>query len=134
MGLIKTSSFEETIKKYNPFGVRDEKGEPMMFEDYGKCYLHVLKQLKKQFPRGFIDVPLFLMTLSRIPLNDARRFAKNSPFIKMDREIYLCPWEDEKSNTKYLAELLMRALHTLTETKFSTDFYNAAWNEFSQTP
>lgn len=130
MAELKAKNFEDLIKRLNPFGLRDENGEPLTFDDYGRCYFYVLVFLRERFHKGFIDVPLFLNMTTRIPLQDARRIAKKFPFIKMDSEIYLCAWEDREANPKYQAELLMRALHTLSETKFSTDFFNWAWEEF----
>lgn len=134
MAELKARNFEDLIKRLNPFGIKDEKGETMAFADYGKCYLHTLLKLRQMFPRGFIDMPLFLCSLTGIPLPDARRFAKKLPFVRLDREIYLCPWEDEASNPRYKAELIMRALHSLSETTFSPDFFGWAWEEFNKKP
>ena len=36
---MKAESFEDLIKRFNPFGFKDEKKESMMFTDYGAVYL-----------------------------------------------------------------------------------------------
>lgn len=130
MAVIKAKDFEDLVKRVNPFGIRDEKGTAMTFNDYGKCYFFVLCFLYEKYPKGFIDVPLFLHELMGNTLNDARRIAKKLPFITTENEIFLCAWIDKVSKPKQQAEMLMRALHTLSDTKFSTDFYNWAWDEF----
>lgn len=130
MAELKAKNFEDLIKRLNPFGIRAENGEASTFEDYGKCYYFVLMFLREKFHKGFIDLPLALHLLTQIPLQDAKRIARKFPFVKLDNDIYLCAWEDRESNPKYKAELIMRSLHTLSETKFSTDFYNWAWDEF----
>ena len=130
MAELKAKDFEDLIKRLNPFGIRAENGEASTFDDYGKCYLFVLMFLRERFHKGFIDLPLALHLLTQIPLQDAKRIARKFPFVKLDNDIYLCEWEAKELNPKYKAELIMRALHTLSETKFSTDFYNWAWDEF----
>lgn len=127
---LKAKNFEDLIKRLNPFGFRQENGDSMTFADYGKLYLYTLKRLKSAFPKGYIDLPLFLHDMTKCPLSTAVRFVNKFTLITTDRGVCLCPWEDEKSNPKYTAEMIMRSLHTLSETKFSTDYYNWAWDKF----
>lgn len=128
--LTNNNELREFINKINPFLIRDDTGNLLVFKDYGECYLYTLKFLRDKFKRGFIDVPLAVYLLTRVSPNDARRIAKKLPFLILASEIYLCPWEDKKSNPKFKAEQIMRALHSLSDTKFSTDFFNWAWDEF----
>lgn len=127
---LKAKDFEGLIKRLNPFGIRTEDGEASTFEDYGKCYYFVLKFLRARFHKGFIDLPLAVHKLTQIPIYDAQRIARKFPFVQLDNDIILCAWEDSKSNPKHVAEMIMRSLHTLSDTKFSTDFFNWAWDEF----
>lgn len=130
MAKLKAKDFEELVKKLNPFGIRTEDGEPCSFNDYGKCYYFVLKWLRARFRRGFIDLPLAVHKLTQIPFADAVRIARKFPFVSLDNDIYLCAWEDPKEKPKQKAEMIMRSLHTLSDTKFSVDFFNWAWDEF----
>lgn len=132
MAELNAKGFEDLVKKVNPFLMRTEDGESCTFQDYGKCYLFVLKWLRARFHRGFIDLPLALHKLMQIPIQDAKRIAKKFPFVSLDNDIYLCAWEDPESNPKQRAEMIMRSLHTLSDTKFSIDFYNWAWDEFCE--
>lgn len=130
MAELKAKDFEDLIKKVNPFGLRTEDGAACTFENYGQCYYFVLKCLRAWFHKGFIDMPLALHKLTQMPIQDARRIAKKFPFISLHNEIYLCGWEDRNSNPKHRAEMIIRSLHTLSDTKFSTDFYYWAWDKF----
>lgn len=132
MAELKAKNFEDLIKRLNPFGIRTDDGEACTFEDYGKCYVYVLNCLHSWFRRGFIDLPLALHKLTHIPIQDARRIARKFPFVSLENDIYLCAWEDRDTNPKYRAEMIMRSLHTLSETKFSPDFFNWAWAEFAK--
>ena len=100
MAVIKAKDFEDLLKRVNPFGIRDEKGIAMTFDDYGKCYFFVLCFLYEKYQKGFIDVPLFLHELMGKTLNDARRIAKKLPFITTENEIFLCAWIDKESHPK----------------------------------
>lgn len=133
--ILKADGFEDLVKRLNPFGIRNIHGEPMAFSDYGECYLYVLKKLHEMFPRGFIDVPLFLQSITQVPFATAKMFADKFPFLKTENDMYVCAWSEPDSNPKYKAEMLMRALHTLSETNFSYDFFNYAWDKFmNETP
>lgn len=130
--------YEDVIKRINPFGIREMTGlgnyELIVFEDYGKCYLHTLKFLRTQFLKGFIDVPLALSMMTRVAVSETRTWLRKM-MIETDHEIYLCPWEDDKEDVKKRAEMLLRSIHVLTDTKFSTDYFNWAWYQFKeQTP
>lgn len=135
---MKAKNFEELIKKYNPFGVKDEKGECLLFEDYGKMYLYVLKFLHSQFPKGYIDVPLFMNMLTKQPLCVCMTFARKNRFVNclgvqnISKDyIYICTPEQEQGLLpveKY--KNLFKALHTVSETQLKEGFFNVAWDKF----
>lgn len=126
---MKADSIAEMIQKYNPFFFK-EGNEVKSFKDYGEVYLYALKLLEKHFPRGYIDVPLFLHIATGQPLAVCEReIKKSSMLVTVNGGIILCEAVNgEKPKEKY--EKLMRALHTLSNTKFSQDYFNWAWEEF----
>lgn len=130
MAKLKAKDFEDLIKRLNPFGIRDEQGVACTFGDYGKCYYFVLMFLRTQFHKGFIDLPLAVHKLTKMPIQDAKRIARKFPFVKLDNDIIMCAWEDKESNPKQTAEMIIKSLHTLSETHFSNDYFNWAWDEF----
>lgn len=44
----------------NPFGIVDGKGKLVKFENQAQAYLFVLLDLFQTFPRGFVDVYLYI--------------------------------------------------------------------------
>ena len=130
MRKLEAKDFEDLIKRLNPFGFKDENGESMTFENYGECYLHALKVLKEQYPRGFIDMPLFIHDNMKVPLKTAAIFARRFKFKNMPGEVYGIPWGGENENPRYQAECFMRNLHSLSETEFSQGYFNDAWERF----
>lgn len=129
---MKASGLEELIKKYNPFGFKGSDGEIKMFEDYGKAYLYALEKLHELFPRGYIDVPLFLHMMTGQPLAVCMMFTHKSSFLKtVNKGVLICePVKGVPPKEQY--ENLMKAMHTLSETQFSQDYFNWAWEEFEE--
>ena len=126
---MKANDLAEFVKKYNPFGIK-EGNEIKKFENYGEVYLYALRLLRKHFPRGFIDVPLFIHIATGQPLAVCARIAKKSAFITtVSGGIFICEAiNGVPPKEKY--ERLMKALHSLSNTKFSQDYFNWAWEEF----
>ena len=126
---MKANDFGKLIQKHNPFGFK-EGNEIKFFKNYGEVYLYALKLLKKHFPRGYIDVPLFLNIATGQPLSVCTEFTRRSSFLlTINGGIFLCESVDgQLPKEKY--ERLMRALHVLSNTQFSQDYFNWAWEEF----
>lgn len=128
---MKANSLEQVIKEYNPFGFKEENGRIKIFHDYGKVYLYALKKLYESFPKGYIDVPLFMHEQIGMPLSVCVMTVKKFPYIKTINEgIYFCEpvdgiWPKEK------IEHLMKALHTISQTNFAQGYFNVAWDEFT---
>ena len=61
---------------------------------------------------------------------DSVRIAQRLKQIRLDTDYYLCPWDKEQG--KKTSEMLLRALHEMTDTKFSTDYFLWAWNKFEK--
>ena len=126
---MKANDLGKLIQKHNPFGFK-EGNEIKFFKNYGEVYLYALKLLKKHFPRGYIDVPLFLNIATGQPLSVCTEFTRRSSFLlTINGGIFLCESADgQMPKEKY--ERLMRALHVLSNTQFSQDYFNWAWEEF----
>lgn len=118
---MKADGLAEMIQKYNPFFFK-EGNEILNFKNYGEVYLYALKLLKKHFPRGYIDVPLFLNIATGQPLAVCTEFTRRSSFLlTINGGIFLCESADgQMPKEKY--ERLMRALHVLSNTQFSQDY------------
>lgn len=136
---MKAKNFEELIKKYNPFGIKDDEGDVMLFDDYGKMYSYVLKFLKEQCPKGYIDIPLLMHMLTRQPLSVCITFVRKNTFIRclggmqnISRDyIYFCPPVDGVF-PKEKIENLFNAFHTISETHLMQGYFNVAWDEYIQ--
>lgn len=126
---MKVSDLGKWIMKYNPFFIK-EGNEIKHFNDYGEVYLYMLRLIRQHFPRGFVDVPLLLHIATGQPLSVCETFAKKSKFITTTCGgiVTFEPTKGTLPKGKY--ENLMRALHALSNTQFSQDYFNDAWSKF----
>lgn len=128
---MKASDLGSWIMNFNPFFIK-EGNKIKHFNNYGEVYLYMLRLIRKHFPRGFVDVPLLMHIATGQPLAVCARFAKKSAFITTTSGgiLTLEAIKGELPKEKY--EKVMRAFHSLSQTNFSQDFFNDAWNTFLQ--
>ena len=89
-------------------------------------------ELRKQFPKGFIDLPLFVHDMVGIPLQNAIDYCKKVKTVDLDDGIYLLAWSMPTMNPKQKASLLLQALHEIVDTQFSRGAFEVAWDEFNR--
>lgn len=130
MKRIKASSFEDLIARYNPFGFKHEDGSSMAFDNYGEVYGYTLRSLTAQFPRGYIDIILYLHRQTQMPLTDCKATARGFRSLGLEAGIKLIEYWNPMTNPKFEFEQIMKALHTLSETKFDGNYFNDAWHKF----
>lgn len=124
------TSFEDLITRFNPFGFKEQDGTSMAFPNYGEVYLFTLRRLQSQFPRGFVDITLFIHQMSQMPMSDCKQVVKSFKTLGLNDGVMLIEYWNPETNPKYEFEKIMRAFHTLSETTFNKDYYNDAWNTF----
>lgn len=109
---VNAKSFEELIEKYNPFALKDAKGEVMLFSDYGKCYEYIFNCVRAECPRGYLDVPLFMQKRTGMPFADCKRFVHS--WWRHD-EVIRIDWTFLPEARKYLIDLV-DMFHKISET------------------
>lgn len=129
---LKFNSFADIIIKYNPFGFKEFDGSSMIFENYGKVYLYTLRTLAAEFPRGFIDIPLYLHHRTAMPLSVCKEIARKFHSLGLKDGIVLIEYWNPNTNPRYEFEKIMRAFHTISETTFSADYFAEAWRIYSE--
>lgn len=55
----------------NPFALRTASGNLMVFKTPEECYQTCLQMLWAEFPRGFVDIPLFMVKYQDIKVREA---------------------------------------------------------------
>lgn len=122
--------FADLIERFNPFGFKEKDGRIMSFENYGKVYAYTLERIALTFPRGYIDIPLFIHNETGMPIGDCEDMTRNMKCIGLDREEYLVEiWEPTRERTMFFRQL-MQGLHLISETPFSESYFQDALRLF----
>ena len=116
--VFKYSDFAEMMEKYNPFALKNEKSEIMMFENYRKVYEYTLKRLYEKYPRGYIDLVLFVHEECGIPFADAEREVKGWRKYCAN-SVTLVEWKKADMARNNELRNILFSLHLITETSFN---------------
>lgn len=122
-------SFIDLIERFNPFGFKKEDGDTQAFKNYREAYLYAMKKLYLQFPRGYCDMALFVEAQTKIPFADALRVVKQWKSMGVE-EVMLIELENADNDRRLSLMLVMKALHTISETKFNEAMFMEALQDF----
>lgn len=129
---FKLSNYQYLVNRHNPFGFIMSNGLPYDYINYREAYYECLIKLFEMFPRGYMDLPLFIHKQMNLNLPDAVRFVNALKPMGIKSEILLLMiWEQSKERNNVL-EVLFRALHTITESTFDKSSFLMALNEFDR--
>lgn len=90
----------------NPFALRNENGGLAIYSSATEAYKETLLTLWSEFPRGFIDIPYFMVKYQGLAIREAERkcAGKQYALIRLsDRDD-----KERRSKLKQLLEMLLR--------------------------
>lgn len=125
-------TFEQFMEKHNPFALKDEGNNVLYFEHYEDAYLHVMKCLRKEAPRGFVDIILFLCDHSGMDKSCAEDYCKDMRKIDFDffnNQFFIVDWLHVRRE-KEKVETFIKGLHLITETMYLEGEFGKAWEHF----
>lgn len=128
----KAQSFEELMQRYNPFGYKQENGKVCMFANYKDVYLYTMERLYISFPRGYIDMVVFLTDMTGMPEHECKDIIETQ-FKQFNINDVLQLPDMWSTTSVYMSNVLVRimqGLHTITETQFSPMYFQQALEEF----
>ena len=118
------------IERYNPFAFKDKEGRLLLFKDYTAAYRYTLKQLAKRFPKGYIDMTIFLCEQMSISLKETVQEVTQWKELGIKDDIfYLKIWERTTERNSMLTDIF-KALHMISGTKFDEISFRTAMKEF----
>ena len=127
--------FGTSILKYNPFGIKDEKGELLLFETWEGMYKYTILKMSEWFQKGIVDVVLLVSKLTGISIMEAkievRQWRKQGFF---DAFVFLDSpdgWVVEEDRTEYHRIVrLFEMLHSISGTRLDKVQFNSALMAF----
>lgn len=123
--------FEEMIERYNPFGFKKDNGVIMMFEDYSAAYYYALQKLGTDFKKGVIDVPLYISDRTGLPISEAEHIFDDMKSLLGKEELLDIDLRTFDGAERRLRDFI-KALHTISETKFDEVAFQDAYAKFKQ--
>lgn len=127
-----SKDFASLIMEHNPFGVKDSDGAPIFFNDYADVYLHVLRVLRTQFKRGYVDIILLVNVLTQAGVGDCEylfRQMKSLWGLSAERLINYHFDSTDENDHQEVAQI-MKALHVISGTHFDPIRFNEAFIRF----
>ena len=115
---------------YAPLLLKDKAGRFMSFPDWTKMYLHLLRKLREEFPRGFIEVAYYLGVHYEMRNVEVEPFLQQCKNRHGQEKILMVNWlAMEPVDIDQLSKFCM-TLHYLTETRFRLDLFREACQIF----
>lgn len=123
------------MEKHNPFAMKDAENNVLYFEHYEDAYLNVMKVLRKECPKGYVDLVLFLVEHCGMDKPCAEDYLKDMRKVDFDffnNQFVIIDWLHVKRE-KDKFELILQGLHMITETRFLEGEFGKAWEHFVDT-
>lgn len=121
------------LERFNPFGLKNEKGRILHFKTRDDIYLYTLKEIRKYCKRGYIELTLLMKHLTGFDESTCEDLANAAR--KYEKTLAKDPIFVDWSNVGYekdRLEAIIKALHILTETEFVWASFEYAWIMFRQ--
>lgn len=126
--LYQNDVVENLLRKFNPFGLRSKNGQSYEFFKVSEIYLFVMVKLLTMFPRGYVEMPLFISDLySHLSFAECKACAE--AFIPLGIDPVVMIAYDRKDGKQKL-EQICRGLHQLCETQFDNASFLEAYRLF----
>jgi len=109
----------ELLANRSPFGIQTE-GRLLTYERAEQAYYEALMLLWSEFPRGFIDMPLFMWKYQGLTITEARQLCHH-------KEYALCRiWDVDDKERRTLLRQILQVLLRVTEVDFDETAYQTA--------
>lgn len=117
--------------KYNPFALKAKKKKVLYFSTYHDAYLYTLKRIRKRSKNGYFDMVLFVMDEIGMDIDTGVEICEiaSKQYDLFKSEFILIDWEQIRYERETL-ELILKALHLLTDTDYSYEDFDFIWEEF----
>lgn len=123
--LYQNDVVENLRRKFNPFGLRSKNGTPYEFMRVSEIYLFVMVKLYTMFPRGYIEIPLFISELyAHLSFSECKACASQLESLGVEPVMHI---NYETREGKQKLENICKGLHFLCETTFENASFTEAY-------
>lgn len=101
----------------NPFALRTQGGSLMVYKTPQECYQVCLQMMWSEFPRGFVDIPLFMSKYQGLKLKDAEALCGRKQYA------LLRLWDAESELRKQRLREILAVLLKVSEVDFNESYF-----------
>lgn len=118
------------IAEVNPFLIIDESGKPMKYSNAMQAYCRLFMLLHKQFTRGFIDIPYFMVKYMGMELTEAEKVcgAKQYATILWECHGQANEYRNKVSTLKTICEILL----SVSSLEFDENAFHGGMSMFEE--
>lgn len=117
---------KQIMETVNPLGLCDSNGRLIIFRSAADCYCYCLSTLFYSAPRGWIDIPLFMLKNQHIKVWKSKEYCGHI-------EYAIINWECKTASRDYVIKKLLIVLLKVTGIEFSENAYKCALHELNET-
>lgn len=118
------------IEEHNPFFLKKQNNRICFFKDYIELYLYVLRKLREQFPKGYIEMALFLCDNCGTGITYGHELVRGWKKSGYDSDPILIEWNGDKTVRNLQLKLIMTCLHTLSGSRFDEALFKISIEKF----
>lgn len=104
----------------NPFAFRTSSGGLMVFKTPEECYQMCLQMLWAEFPRGFVDIPLFMVKYQALKIRDAEEYCGRKQYALVRL------WDSSSDTRKQKLREILSVLLKVSEVGFNENYFLSA--------
>lgn len=112
---IKTAALE----KLNPFGAVDENGQARLFNSPREAYLDIIRVMRREFPKGYVDLVLFAVIYQGATLCRAKK--QVGP-----KQAAIIRWSDSREKRYGALRIILPKFIKATGCRFDDDMLKSA--------
>ena len=124
------SDLMELMDEHAPLLLRDDDGRLMFFKSFKKMYLELLKQLRRDYSRGYIEVAHYLDRHYNFSIYEVDAQLKYWNRKYQLPAIFMVNWNALEDIDYKQLKMLCQCLHEITETQFSEVNFKEAFEEY----
>lgn len=117
---VSSNDIKTILAKTNPFMLRMNDGRLCTYEDIDVCYYVIMERLFKDFPAGYVDVILFMLTYQQLTDKVAAKICPEKQYA------YIEWWKLDKFDVQFKLKYIFKLLLKVGEFQFHEESFDRA--------
>lgn len=115
----------ELLASVNPLAILDTNGKLCIFDNAASCYERALMRMYCYYPKGYVDIPHFLIKVQGIRMGKATELCKRKEYASIR-------WKALNSASETRIKTILHHMLWCTKCEFNENAYKTAMWEFKK--